>query len=121
MGPKLQASNVSNVQILAGDDQRYTFPSWFQEMERTNSKALDYLGGFAVHFYFDSITSPSVLDDTKHQFPSKFIINTESCVGVGAFGSNGPNLGSWSRAQTYILSYIQVRHAIQILVPVKYA
>lgn len=100
----MRNSNLSNVKIFAGDDQRYLFPSFFQEMEFTNAKSLDYLDGFAVHFYFDSLLPPSMLDDTIRLYPSKVIINTESCVGIG----QGPLLGSWVNAQTYILSYIEV-------------
>lgn len=104
---------MSDVKIFAGDDQRYTFPTWFQNMQAANAKSIDYLDGFAVHYYFDQLTPPSLLDDTKRQFPNKIILNTESCLGVGAPGSNGPLLGSWLRAQTYILSYIEVSITIK--------
>lgn len=78
LGPKLQKSKANNVKILTGDDQRYTFPWWFQEMAATNPESMDYLYGFAVHFYADAITLPSVFDETNKQFSDKAIINTES-------------------------------------------
>lgn len=109
LGPQLQASDVSNVKILAGDDQRYTFPWWFQEMEAAYPKSLQYVDGFATHFYTDSYVPPRLLDDTRRLYPSKVIINTESCIGVGLGDVPHPVLGSWVRAQTYILSYMQVK------------
>lgn len=99
---------MSNVKIFAGDDQRYTFPWFFQEMEAANPYSLDYVDGFATHFYTDSYVPPHLLDDTKRLYPDKVIINSESCVGVAAGDVNHPVLGSWPRAETYILSYIQV-------------
>lgn len=75
-------------------------------MEAANPKSMDYVDGFAVHFYFDGYDQPSLLDDTKRLFPSKVILNTESCLGVLDV-IRGPLLGSWDRAETYILSYIE--------------
>lgn len=108
LGPKLSCSVVSNVKILAGDDQRYTYPWWFQEINETYPNAMDYLYGFAVHYYADTISPPSSLDETKRQFPSKVIINTESCEGSKSGEVRGPLLGSFHRSVNYILSYMQV-------------
>lgn len=99
---------MSNVKIFAGDDQRYTFPWFFQEMEAANPKSMDYIDGFAAHYYFDVNLSPDVLDTTKRLFPSKIILNTESCVGVNLGEVNHPVLGSWVNAQTYIDRYFEV-------------
>lgn len=78
-------------------------------MEATNPHSMDYLYGFSVHFYADAIISPDVLDETKKQFPDKVIINSESCEASTGYASEpGVTLGSWSRAHTYILSYMQV-------------
>lgn len=108
LGPLVERSDVSNVKILAGDDQRYTFPWWFQDMEATDPKSLEYLYGFAVHFYVDTYNPPSLLDDTKRLYPKKVILNTEACLGTHDNEDFGPILGSWDRAQSYILSYIEV-------------
>lgn len=108
LGPLFRSSNVSNIHILAGDDQRYTFPWWFQDMEATCKHSFEYLYGFAVHFYGDSLISPSVLDETLEQYPEMIIINTESCT-AGCIETHGPLLGSWTTAEKYILAYMQVK------------
>lgn len=108
LGPLISSSDVNYTKILAGDDQRYTFPWWFQEIEAASQWALDYIYGFAVHFYADALTSPKVLDITQNEYPEKVIINTEACLGSSTGDVRGPTLGSWSRAQSYILSVIEV-------------
>lgn len=77
-------------------------------MEAAYPKSMDYVDGFATHWYTDSYVSPNLLDDTKKLYPSKTIINTESCVGVGEGDVPTPILGSWIRAERYILAYMQV-------------
>lgn len=77
-------------------------------MAANNSKAMEYIYGFGVHFYADDINSPSLLNQAKKQFPTKVIINTESCEGSNMGESHFPLLGSWRRAESYILSFIQV-------------
>lgn len=110
LGPELRNSKVSNVKIFSGDDQRYTFPWWFQEMEATNPKSLDYVYGFAKHFYVDDITLPDVLDETKKQYPNKVIMNTESCMGSLGPTAHAPLLGSWDRAQQYVVRIMEVSY-----------
>lgn len=51
-------------------------------MKAAHPKSLDYLDGFAVHWYWDKIVPPSLLDKTKEKYPDKLIINTESCLGI---------------------------------------
>lgn len=51
------------------------------QMQTTNPTSIDYLDGFAVHWYLDALAPPSFLDQTLETFPDKFIINSESCVG----------------------------------------
>lgn len=50
-------------------------------MQDTHPEAIKYLDGFAVHWYWDDIAPPSLLDKTHEKFPDKFILNTESCLG----------------------------------------
>lgn len=99
---------MRHVKILAGDDQRYIFPWWFQAMRKENAIALDYVYGLAVHFYADGVTSPKLLEETHREFPNKIIINTESSMGSNPNEIRGPLLGSWNRAVNYILAYMQV-------------
>lgn len=50
-------------------------------MDRGNENATKYLDGFGVHWYWDKIAPPSLLDRTHKDYPNKFILNTESCIG----------------------------------------
>lgn len=37
LGPTLKSSKFNNVKIIAGDDQRYTFPYWFLEVNQNTA------------------------------------------------------------------------------------
>lgn len=50
-------------------------------MESAHSRSVDYLDGFGVHWYWDTLASPKLLDETHEKYPDKIIINTESCIG----------------------------------------
>jgi hypothetical protein len=41
----------------------------------------EYIDGVAVHWYWDSLFPPSLLDRTHNNFPDKFILATEASVG----------------------------------------
>ena len=101
LGPAMKSSKFSNVKLLAGDDQRYTFPWWFNQMHDAHSDALKYVDGLAVHWYWDSFVPPSLLDHANERFPDKFIISTEACSGDKPWEIHGPMLGYWSRAADY--------------------
>ncbi|KAG4067248.1 hypothetical protein HA402_000239 [Bradysia odoriphaga] len=107
LGPLLRNSSFRNVKLLGGDDQRYVMPVWYEEMQGAHSEAIKYLDGFAVHWYWDNIAPPSLLDKTHKLFPDKFILNTESCLGDKPLTVHGPILGSWERAEQYARSYIE--------------
>lgn len=40
LGPTMKNSIFVNVKLLAGDDQRFTFPWWFQQVIYTNKTLL---------------------------------------------------------------------------------
>uniref|UniRef100_A0A1L8DQR2 Glucosylceramidase n=2 Tax=Nyssomyia neivai TaxID=330878 RepID=A0A1L8DQR2_9DIPT len=113
LAPALRNSPYSNLMILAGDDQRYTFPWWFHEMEATRPNVMNDVDGFAVHWYWDRFVPPLVLDTTQMTFPDKLILNTESSIGDKPLQVHGPILGSWSRAEEYIMAYMQdLQHSV---------
>lgn len=56
-------------------------------MQQAHPESVNYLDGFAVHWYWDDIAPPSLLDKTHNKFPDKFILNTESCLGTYENGS----------------------------------
>lgn len=100
-----------------------------------NKKAMEYLDGVAVHWYWDDIFPPINVDKTISKYPKLFIISTEACVGK-YITTKSPNysykcinnaislkiilgdkpwqfekveLGSWDRAEMYIRDIIEVR------------
>ncbi|XP_055305815.1 lysosomal acid glucosylceramidase-like [Sitodiplosis mosellana] len=107
LGPNLNNSEFRDIKLFAGDDQRYTFPWWFDRLNRLSPKAMDYVSGLAVHWYWDRLISPFMLDQTYNKYPDKMMLNTESCIGDKPFEVHGPVLGSWSRAERYALGIIQ--------------
>ncbi|CAO1436681.1 unnamed protein product [Diamesa hyperborea] len=107
LGPAMKSSSFANVKLLAGDDQRYTFPWWFNQMNDEHSDALKYVDGLAVHWYWDAFIPPSLLDQANERFPDKFIISTEACPGDKPWQINGPVLGYWSRGAEYAMDIIE--------------
>lgn len=55
------------------------------QMQQAHQEAMGYVDGFAVHWYWDDLAPPSLLDKTHNLFPDKFLLNTESCLGMPHF------------------------------------
>lgn len=114
MGPLLNNSEFRNVKLFVGDDQRYTYPWWFDRMKLGASNAMDFVSGLAVHWYWDRFIPPTVLDLARDKYPDKILLNTESALGDKPLETHGPILGSWSRAEKYALGMIQdFQHNVQ--------
>lgn len=108
LGPILANSDMRDVKLLIGDDQRYTLPWWPNEMNKaTNNNVIKYVSGIGVHWYWDRFIPPNLLDQTHQMFPKQFILTTESCIGDKPGQTHGPILGSWSRAEQYATYIIQ--------------
>ncbi|XP_031621155.1 lysosomal acid glucosylceramidase-like [Contarinia nasturtii] len=111
LGPSLlEKSKFRDLKLFAGDDQRYTWPWWFEHLNKSTfdgKSAMDFVSGLAVHWYWDRLISPTLLDHTHEKFPDKILLNTESCIGDKPFEKHGPILGSWPRAERYALGMIQ--------------
>lgn len=105
--PTLRNSPFKDTLLLAGDDQRSTFPWYFNDMRRAYPKVFDNIAGFAVHSYLDSYMPAEMLSWAQKSYPDKFILNTESSIGDVRYNPRGPLLGSWERAVEYISMYIQ--------------
>lgn len=111
LGPALRKSpTVFNVKLLAGDDQRYTFPWWFERMYDANPDVAQYIDGLAVHWYTDSYGGSNLLDLAAEKFPGKFIIATEACSGSNPWDVHKPLLGFWQRSEDYILDVMEDLH-----------
>ncbi|XP_039964293.1 lysosomal acid glucosylceramidase-like [Bactrocera tryoni] len=101
LGPTIRKSKFKNVLIFGNDDQRYSYPSWFIQMNRTRPGVLNYLDGLAVHWYWDEMFAPNLVDLTVAQLPGKIVLNTESSIGDKPWQTHGPELGSWERGEQY--------------------
>ncbi|KAM8701457.1 hypothetical protein ACLKA7_007810 [Drosophila subpalustris] len=55
-------------------------------MRSSRSNALDYLDGLAVHWYWDEIFGPNLLDEAHAEMPNKLI---------------------WGRGESYMRAYMQ--------------
>lgn len=100
-------SELRNVRLFVGDDQRITHPWWFDQMKRDTPNVMDFVSGIAVHWYWDRIAPPSLLDKTHEKYPDMILLNTESALGDKPWETHGPILGQWSRAEKYALGIIQ--------------
>uniref|UniRef100_A0A182IUS7 Glucosylceramidase n=1 Tax=Anopheles atroparvus TaxID=41427 RepID=A0A182IUS7_ANOAO len=113
LGPTLRKSSVGAVKLFGCDDQRYTFPWWFKLMDQGDENATRYLDGLAVHWYWDGIAPPALLDQTAASYPGKWIFNTEASLGDKPLQQHRPILGSWERAESYILYVLQdLQHSV---------
>lgn len=107
LGPLLKNSELRDVKLFVGDDQRYTLPWWPEKMVSGAGNVMDYVYGFAVHWYWDRIIPPTVLDQTQALFPDKILLNTESALGDKPWEQHRPILGSWDRAEKHATGIIQ--------------
>lgn len=111
LGPSLRnSSKVSGIKILGGDDQRYTFPWWFEKMEEESPDVSNYIDGLAVHWYADKYRAVSVLDEAFEKYPGKFIIASEASSGDKPWDIHGPILGYWPRCEDYVIDIIEGKY-----------
>lgn len=103
LGPTIKQSNYHDVKIHTYDDNRDTLLTWLNEMNTSYSDAMDFISAIGIHGYFDSVSSPKVLDVTNANFPDQLLLYTEMCFGVtGPISRTGPTLGSWKHAEELI-------------------
>jgi len=81
LAPTLERNNFGHIKIFTMDDTRLSLPDWPKTIFQ-DEKARDIIFGIAIHFYFDTLVSPSVLDEVKQLFPEKSLIYTEASNGV---------------------------------------
>lgn len=110
LGPMLTNSELKDVKLFVGDDQRYTHPWWFDQMKSESPNVMDFVSGIAVHWYWDRIAPPSLLDKTHEKYPDLVLLNTESALGDKPWETHGPILGQWKRAEKYALGIIEDFH-----------
>lgn len=76
----LKQAGFGHIKILMGEENRDVYPER-AELVFQNIKARQEIYGIALHWYFDQITSPIILNKMKEQFPDKQILYTEACNG----------------------------------------
>ncbi|CAH2051960.1 unnamed protein product, partial [Iphiclides podalirius] len=107
LGPTIRNSKYRDVKILTGDDQRFTIPFWFNVMLRKHPKALEYIDGVGVHYYADKFVPPAVLYAVSKTHPDKIVLATEACEGSFPWQKEKVELGSWTRAITYVADILE--------------
>ncbi|XP_017874257.1 PREDICTED: glucosylceramidase [Drosophila arizonae] len=106
LGPTIRNSKYKDLFIFSNDDQRYTSPFWFKQMNRTRPNSLQYIDGVALHWYWDEIFGNSFVHSTNEFMANKIQIISESCIGDKPWQKAAPLLGSWERAEKYARSFM---------------
>ncbi|XP_064074404.1 lysosomal acid glucosylceramidase-like [Vanessa tameamea] len=106
LGPTIRNCSVQDIRIMAADDQRYTLVPFFESIVE-DDEILKYIDGIAVHYYFDESTPPAILARISKNYPDKFILSTEACVGFKLTDIPKVDLGSWKRAKVYIKDILE--------------
>ncbi|XP_068893830.1 lysosomal acid glucosylceramidase-like isoform X2 [Tenebrio molitor] len=111
LSPTIRNSSHSAIKIITLDDQRFFLP-WFVNIVFKHRTTRDYVDGIAVHWYYDTTFPPSLLRKTHENFPEKFVLATEACLGNKP-GQKDVDLGSWQRGERYAANIIEdVNHWI---------
>ncbi|XP_017480969.1 PREDICTED: glucosylceramidase [Rhagoletis zephyria] len=105
-GPTIR-SKYKDLLIFGVDDQRHTLAFWMKFMNASRADSLHYLGGLTVHWYWDEIFKPVLIDIVHKAMPDKIMLISESCIGDKPWQKSAPILGSWKRAEKYARSFLQ--------------
>ncbi|CAL4071152.1 unnamed protein product [Meganyctiphanes norvegica] len=105
LGPTLEAAGLRRLKLMVDDFNRDTLP-WYPAKMLEDPEAYQYIDGTAVHWYSDRWVGPAVLSELQGLFPEKFILYTEACEGWDVGGAESVQLGSWSRAENYMMNII---------------
>lgn len=106
LGPALENSTFKDVKILVNDDQRVMIPYFFNLMVINHPETLKYIAGVAVHYYTDKFVPAALLSEVTKLYPDKFVLATEACEGSFPWEKRGVVLGSWTRANNYIVDIL---------------
>jgi glucosylceramidase len=105
-GPMMNKA-FPDIKLVSTDDQIFTFPIWFNAMYGTIPESKSYIKGHVFHYYANVLLGRKALTETYNLYPDKFIILTEAAHGVFPWEDvKGPVLGSWQRAENYIVDII---------------
>ncbi|XP_034242145.1 lysosomal acid glucosylceramidase-like [Thrips palmi] len=104
-GPDRRASKHADVRILTLDDQRIDLP-WWTDIVFSYKNASAYVDGIALHWYTNYFTPLLGLDMSHENHPDKFILGTEASSGFNNWDFRKVILGSWKRAEDYIVDIL---------------
>ena len=80
LGPHLEKSGWSGINILGYDQNRAGLKEWVDEMYR-DEESSKYFAGTAIHWYESTYDYfPEALQYAHQKAPHKFLIETEGCV-----------------------------------------
>nr|CAD7411103.1 unnamed protein product [Timema cristinae] len=103
LGPTLVQAGYGGLKIMALDDNRNNLPDWV-DVVLSDEAAAQYVSGIAVHWYRDTRTNDSVLEQTHKMHPDKFLFYTEACNLVRVKTSD---FGDWEIGEKYATSMMQ--------------
>lgn len=81
LAPTLKRKDFGHIKIFTLDDNRLSLPDW-SKIVFQDERARNIISGTAIHYYYDTLIDPSVMDKIKQLFPEKSFIYTEACTGV---------------------------------------
>ncbi|XP_075215956.1 glucocerebrosidase 1b isoform X2 [Lycorma delicatula] len=105
LGPLLRTSEFNFTKIIAFDDQRLLLSLWINKL-LSNRKAMKFIDGIGIHWYWDFIIPVSVVQNVHDSYPDKFIINTEASQGDKPWEKKVVP-GSWKRGELYVDDIIE--------------
>lgn len=113
LGPKLNASGygADKLKLMMMDDQRPLITKWSDTI-LSQPEAAQYIAGVAFHWYFNTFSSPDVLETFHQKYPNHFLLSSEACEGSGPFDVEKVSLGSWQRAENYAHDILTVSHNV---------
>ncbi|XP_071528313.1 lysosomal acid glucosylceramidase-like [Panulirus ornatus] len=112
LGPALRDAGLGRLKLMVNDNSRTSLP-WYPEAMLVDPGAAQYIDGVAVHWYFDWLVGPAVLDEMHLRFPDKFLLYTEACEGWLSPEDSKVVLGWWERAESYATNILEdVNHYV---------
>lgn len=76
-------------------------------MHQSRNNSWEYIDALGVHWYWDEIFKPSLINKTLEKMPEKLLLVTESCVGDKPWHKSKPIMGSWKRGEKYARAFLQ--------------
>ncbi|CAG0890294.1 unnamed protein product [Darwinula stevensoni] len=107
LGPTLRAAGYGkdNLTLMVFDDQRAYVETWLPTI-LGDPVIGEYVSGWAVHWYWNWLFGPEILDGAHADYPDFWILATEACEGSD-LGEPPVSLGNWLYAESYAHNIIE--------------